>query len=137
MAQNFVLQHTYPRHSEKCKTGSILWTLRQGRFNQNFDAAVVVLRYLYSMVHSDFRKDFEDPSTTVTQSILRYEISMFEYSVDSETGDEYTELFDDPAIIRVEYKHTTDSKPPATYRDLREIQVRPRRMKDEVKDGYG
>ncbi|KAI1302452.1 hypothetical protein F5Y03DRAFT_209170 [Xylaria venustula] len=226
LAQNFVLQRTYPlqfknRNAERAPSYR---PEPKFKFNLNFDAAVVVLRHLYSMILVDLRNsdriatdelshpilrfmwaDFEDESSVAAQTILRYEMqtlddprgdmtvfqlferpamwdsiwnrepfrlyhqhvfgrpkdaaewtiienqedvveeslvewngakdlgdeisSLFGQSVDIETGDEYVEMFNDPAIIRVRYQHTAPGRPPATYQDLRQILIAPRRIR--------
>ncbi|KAI8950547.1 hypothetical protein F4801DRAFT_602274 [Xylaria longipes] len=60
--------------------------------------------------------------------------SLFGRSVNRRTGDEFVEMFNDPAIIRVRYKHTANTQPPATYQDLRQIYIKPRRIKQDKND---
>ncbi|KAI0474533.1 hypothetical protein F4859DRAFT_481118 [Xylaria cf. heliscus] len=55
--------------------------------------------------------------------------NLFGRSTNRQTGDEFVEMFNDPAIIRVRYKQASDSRSPATYQDLRQIYITPRRMK--------
>ncbi|KAI0965694.1 hypothetical protein F4678DRAFT_467373 [Xylaria arbuscula] len=229
--QSFALSRTYPaqfsihnaNHAPSYRPKDQL----NFKYNLNLDAAVVVLRHLYSMVlqrqsdtitrdelsHPILRfiwADFEDESSIAAQTILRFEMqtlddpqgkmtifdlferpamwntiwsrepfllyhprvlarpknatmwkvidhnkgvskkslvqwdgandlgakisSLFCRSSHIPTGDQFVEMFNDPAIIRVRYKHTAQHQPPATYQDLREILVAPRRIKPAEND---
>ncbi|KAI1345847.1 hypothetical protein F5Y01DRAFT_40380 [Xylaria sp. FL0043] len=64
-----------------------------------------------------------------TDTLGAYISTLFGQTIDPETGSEFVESFNYSAIIRVRYKHTTSSRPPATYQDLRRIQIAPRRLK--------
>ncbi|TGJ84442.1 hypothetical protein E0Z10_g4294 [Xylaria hypoxylon] len=60
--------------------------------------------------------------------------SLFCRTVHVETGHQFVEMFNDPAIIRVLYKHTAEGQAPATYQDLREIHIAPRRITQSKDD---
>ncbi|KAI1145816.1 hypothetical protein F4825DRAFT_473448 [Nemania diffusa] len=117
-SQNFALTRTYPatfsiKSVEKAPSRQQLHTFK---FNTNFDAAIVVLRHLYSMIHLSFRSDedmqaeernhpllrliwadFQDTSdaSITAQSNIRYEMQMLD---DPQGQVSVLELLERPAM---------------------------------------
>ncbi|GAP90345.1 hypothetical protein SAMD00023353_4900870 [Rosellinia necatrix] len=96
-AQNLALSRTYPApfNRKNIENAPSYQPGQEFTFNLNLDAAVVILRHLYSLLHVQQRHsdaiaqeelahpilrfiwaDFESGSTSVAQSILRYEMQL-------------------------------------------------------------